>query len=55
MKNFDKRIKEIKFSIFNRTKSKVIISLLSFLELFTWLYKKSMKSRRTFMKKKEAN
>jgi hypothetical protein len=31
MKNFDKRIKEIKFSIFNRTKSKVILSLLSFL------------------------
>ena len=31
MKNFDKRIKEIKFSIFNRTKSKVILSLLSLL------------------------
>jgi hypothetical protein len=31
MKNFDKRIKEIKFSIFNRTKSKAILSLLSFL------------------------
>jgi hypothetical protein len=31
MKNFDKRIKEIKFSIFNRTKSKVILSLLFFL------------------------
>lgn len=27
----------------------ICISLLSFLELFTWLYKKSMKSRRTFM------
>ncbi|MDG1228069.1 MAG: hypothetical protein P8P15_08865 [Polaribacter sp.] len=31
MKNFDKRTKERKFSIFNRTKSKVILSLLSFL------------------------
>jgi len=31
MKNFDKRIKEIKFSIFNRTKNKVMLSLFSFL------------------------
>lgn len=31
MKNFDKRIKEKEFSIFNRTKSKVILSLFSFL------------------------
>lgn len=31
MKNFDKRIKEIKFYVFNRTKSKVILSLLSLL------------------------
>ena len=31
MKNFDKRTKERKFSIFNRTKCKVILSLSSFL------------------------